>query len=245
MTFKSRPSIFKTRYKVKIKGEKPIDLAHIDAARLEVWEYLSDSEELLNADPDNLRPLLDLSNKNTIKRVCPHHKVSSFIHTESGVITLLVRVLGVSHASALNLVTVSSGSSQQPGGYTDIFIQVSEPSKFNDIDLRANRVVRTDNNFVPSFVVDYWTKLEEKRSVNVTLGYLRGTFGDRLTFENFKSASMQESPQQPPSFEIRHMLDMGFIKEKAWSDGHKETFANGLLFFRLQSYLNLSSQLES
>ncbi|KAH9004373.1 kinase-like domain-containing protein [Lactarius hatsudake] len=44
------------------------------------------------------------------------------------------------------------------------------------------------------------------------------------------------------------MLDMGFIKEKAWSDGHKETFANGLLFFRLQSYLlNMPSntQLES
>ncbi|KAH8987143.1 hypothetical protein EDB83DRAFT_2325892 [Lactarius deliciosus] len=70
--------------KVKIKGEKPIDLAHIKAARLEV---------------------------------------SSLVHTESG----------------------------KESGVTALLVQVSEPGKFNDIDLGANQVVKTNNKFILFF----------------------------------------------------------------------------------------------
>ncbi|KAH9082007.1 hypothetical protein EDB83DRAFT_2310275 [Lactarius deliciosus] len=91
--------------KVKIKGEKPIDLAHIKAARLET-----------------LMPLIDFSNKNTIKQD-HHHKVSSLVHTESG----------------------------KESGVTALLVQVSEPGKFNDIDLGANQVVKTNNKFILSF----------------------------------------------------------------------------------------------
>ncbi len=136
MSFRSRPSFLKTKYKVwcllvdkdsselkygdpfpvvtsdidihglkgKIREERPIDLAHIDSARLEVWEYLSDSDFFFNPDPDKLRPLLDFSNKNITRHVRPDQKVSALIRTDSAmendVTKLLVRVLpGVLHAN--------------------------------------------------------------------------------------------------------------------------------------------------
>jgi hypothetical protein len=69
--------------------------------------------------------------------------------------------------------------------------------------------------------------------------FLKTVFDDQLVSQNFvnTSATPQDSPSQPPTFEVRQMLDIGFIKDKAWSDGHKETFVNGLFFFGLQSYL--------
>ncbi len=91
------------------------------------------------------------------------------------------------YVAALDLVTV--GTSEQLRGYSDIFIQASELRRFNDLDLTANRVVRVDNSSIPSFAMDYWTKLEEKRSVNITvrsfLTFLYSSMSNLTFLRNF------------------------------------------------------------
>ena len=73
-------------------------------------------------------------------------------------------------------------------------------------------------------------------------------FGNHLVSENFQNTmnTSVKTPPQPSTFEVRQMLDMDSIKNKAWADGHKETYVNGLFFFGLQSYLlEISDDLRS
>ncbi|KAH9004375.1 hypothetical protein EDB86DRAFT_2888292 [Lactarius hatsudake] len=222
--------------KEKIRGVRFNDLAHVDAARLEVWEYIPDSAKIINPKPGELRALInsiDYSNENIVRRVPPGQMVAALIHTEYKVLIVLVPSAMHAQASAGG----SGGSGQRQ--YSDVFIQASENRRFNMSDLYTNQVTRRIGN-IPLFVLDYRNRLERKRPVSSTdFEELAASFGP-LVSENFTDIStltQEVPPQESLSFEVRHMLDMCFIEDRAWWDGHKETFVNGLFFFKLQSHL--------
>ena len=63
--------------------------------------------------------------------------------------------------TALNLVRAEDPKHLET--YAAIFIQASEFGRFNNGDLGVNQVSRVLGYYVlPSFVEDYWTKLEKK-----------------------------------------------------------------------------------
>ncbi|KAH9175432.1 hypothetical protein EDB89DRAFT_365732 [Lactarius sanguifluus] len=161
--------------------------------------------------------------------------VAALIHTEYKV--LIVLVPSAMHAQA-SVPAGGSGRSGQPQ-YSDVFIRASENRRFNMSDLYTNQVTRRIGN-IPLFVFNYRNRLERKRPVSSTdFEELAASYGP-LVSENFTDIStltQEEPPQESSSFEVRHMLDMCFIEDRAWWDGHKETFVNGLFFFKLQSHL--------
>ncbi|KAH9047638.1 hypothetical protein EDB84DRAFT_1461292 [Lactarius hengduanensis] len=226
--------------KERVRRVRSNDLAHVDAARLEVWEYIPDSAKIIHPKPGELRALInsiDYSNENIVRRVPPGQMVAALIHTEYKVLIVLVPSAMHAQASA-----GGSGGSGQPQ-YSDVFIQASEHRRFNMSDLYTNQVTRRNGN-IPLFVSNYRNRLERKRPVSSTdFGELAASFGP-LVSKNFTDIStlthlltQEEPPQESSSFEVRHMLDMCFIEDRAWWDGHKETFVNGLFFFKLQSHL--------